>query len=184
MFGLQWKTTMGSPSQPVTNPSSPLFPLGSVLKLYDEKDSLQCKKYKKEQLPEACKEACQAQYSHCMDTYARGCHSTGKHQGKDYGKGKPWEKKRRDVAAAVAADDQRPPTNYFAAMASRRRSDDGDKTAIFGTFSNDKGAHGHGRWDHDGDDAEEACQHQYRACRALNFPRKTPEGTCKAFEFD
>ncbi|KAI2642536.1 WSC domain-containing protein [Xylaria nigripes] len=46
---------------------------GRVYKLYTEKDSHNCPSYTRPQYPDACADACKAQYQHCESTYAEGC---------------------------------------------------------------------------------------------------------------
>jgi hypothetical protein len=42
-------------------------------KLYTDSDSTKCGGYPRPQVPNACADACKAQYDQCTDTYAQGC---------------------------------------------------------------------------------------------------------------
>lgn len=44
-------------------------------KLYTDSDSKKCGGYPRNKLPDACNDACQAQYDDCVDVYAQGCKS-------------------------------------------------------------------------------------------------------------
>ncbi|TDZ36420.1 hypothetical protein C8035_v001681 [Colletotrichum spinosum] len=49
------------------------FKSGNQFKLYTESDSRRCKGYGKNQVPNACAEACLEQYTECQNVYAQGC---------------------------------------------------------------------------------------------------------------
>ncbi|KAF9874013.1 WSC domain-containing protein [Colletotrichum karsti] len=49
------------------------FQAGNQFKLYIESESKQCKGYGKGNVPNACADACQEQYSECQSTYVQGC---------------------------------------------------------------------------------------------------------------
>lgn len=111
-------------------------------------------------MPQACQQACEMQYSHCMETYARGCHSNGQSLGEDYGKGREREKRKSA------------PRHYF------ELARGGD---TIGAFGNDKSRQGHSRWDCDGDEAEAACLHQFNGCKDLNRSLQKPKDKCERF---
>ncbi|KAL8712393.1 MAG: hypothetical protein Q9220_003241 [cf. Caloplaca sp. 1 TL-2023] len=50
-------------------------------KLYTSKDSSSCQGYSKAAVPQACKDACLAQYTSCVGTYAEGCRAGGGYEG-------------------------------------------------------------------------------------------------------
>ena len=52
-------------------------------KLYTDKDSTKCSGYSKGNVPQGCKDACQAQYNSCVGTYATGCKGQVQSAGKD-----------------------------------------------------------------------------------------------------
>ena len=59
------------------------FSSGNAFKLYSDKDSGKCPSYGKTSVPQACKEACLAQYNACLGTYPSSCS-----EGYEKGKGK------------------------------------------------------------------------------------------------
>ncbi|KAK6081663.1 WSC domain-containing protein [Seiridium cupressi] len=68
---------------------------GNIFKLYTESDSTKCGSYPRSKYPEACADACKAQYDDCLDVYAEGCKVDGRTGGKSYGNGYGSRETRR-----------------------------------------------------------------------------------------
>ncbi|KAK2004859.1 WSC domain-containing protein [Colletotrichum falcatum] len=66
------------------------FKAGNQFKLYTKSDSFSCKSFGRNNVPNACQEACKEQYSQCQNTYAEGCKAYNNRRG------------RRDDAAVYA----------------------------------------------------------------------------------
>ncbi|KAK1962124.1 WSC domain-containing protein [Colletotrichum sublineola] len=66
------------------------FKAGNQFKLYTKSDSRTCKSFGRNNVPNACQEACLEQYNQCQNTYAQGCKTYNNRRG------------RRDDAAVYA----------------------------------------------------------------------------------
>ncbi|GJC86646.1 putative fungistatic metabolite [Colletotrichum liriopes] len=66
------------------------FKAGNQFKLYTKSDSRTCKSFGRNNVPNACQEACKEQYDECQNTYAEGCKTYNNRRG------------RRDAAAVYA----------------------------------------------------------------------------------
>ncbi|KAK2050561.1 WSC-domain-containing protein [Colletotrichum somersetense] len=69
------------------------FKAGNQFKLYTKADTRSCKSFGRNNVSNACQEACQEQYNQCQNTYAQGC--------KTYNN----RRSRRDAAAYARAPD-------------------------------------------------------------------------------
>jgi len=64
------------------------FNKGNQFKLYTDSDSSKCGSYPRPSVPNACADACKAQYDNCVATYAEGCKSNSGGSSGSSGSGK------------------------------------------------------------------------------------------------
>ncbi|KAK1983745.1 WSC domain-containing protein [Colletotrichum cereale] len=58
------------------------FKAGNQFKLYTKADSRSCKSFGRNNVPNACQEACKEQYNQCQNTYAEGCKAYNNRRGR------------------------------------------------------------------------------------------------------
>ncbi|KAK9779177.1 putative WSC domain-containing protein [Seiridium cardinale] len=102
-YGYDVGTPVGGIQLPVLtcNNLEAQYNAGNIFKLYTESDSTNCGSYPGSRCPEACADACKAQYDDCLGVYAEGCKVDGSSGGKSYGNGYGSRKIRRSSNSDV-----------------------------------------------------------------------------------
>lgn len=126
---------------------------------YTETESKQCKRYRRNQCPNACADACKEQYEDCLDVYAEGCKSKGKGGNNGWGGSWGWGHKARGLDRDSSDAAAKKSFFEFARSVEKR------------TF----------RWHDDFDGAKNKCKVQYQDCLRVNRG-VTGAGKCKDFD--